>query len=227
MNTRPKTIFCDIDGTLWDHVGAISEQTKVEKHKLLPNTIEAIDKWDRSGYKIILTTGRKESFRKVTEDHLRSLGIIYDQLIMGLGGGDRILINDRKTNSSKNTAYAINLIRNEGLYHYDFTSEYINIPNYELKKQDKKWGYEELIEFNDNYLVKKKFVKNNNILNNTGDIKRRTIFIISGKIKININNDEKILKSHNNVTILPNISFTIEPLEDTEYLETSTNQNLE
>ena len=227
MNTRPKTIFCDIDGTLWDHVGAISEQTKVKNHKLLPNTIEAIDKWDRSGYKIILTTGRKESFRKVTEDHLRNLGIIYDQLIMGLGGGDRILINDRKTNSSKNTAYAINLIRNEGLYHYDFTSEYINIPNYELKKEDKKWGYEELIEFNDNYLVKKKFVKNNNILNNTGDIKRRTIFIISGKIKINMNNSEKILEPHNNITILPNISFTLEPIEDTEYLETSTNQNLE
>ena len=51
---------------------------------MLPNTIEAIDKWDRSGYKIILTTGRKESFRKVTEDHLRNLGIIYDQLIIEL-----------------------------------------------------------------------------------------------------------------------------------------------
>lgn len=227
MNNRPKTIFCDIDGTLWDHVGAISEQTKVKNHKLLNNTIEAIDKWDRSGYKIILTTGRKESFRKITEDHLRNLGIIYDQLIMGLGGGDRILINDRKSDSHKNTAFAINLIRNEGIYHYDFTTEFVNIPNYELKKEDREWGYDELIEFNDNYLVKKKFVKSNNIFNNNGDIKRRTLFILSGKLKILIDNDEKIFEKNNNITILPCKSFKIETLENTEYLETSTNQILE
>ena len=34
---------------------------------------------------------------------------------MGVGGGDRILINDRKPNSDIDTAYAINLNRNEGI----------------------------------------------------------------------------------------------------------------
>ena len=34
---------------------------------------------------------------------------------MGFGGGDRILINDRKPNSDRDTAYAINLERNKGL----------------------------------------------------------------------------------------------------------------
>ena len=47
---RPKTIFCDIDGTLWNHVGGVPEQATVNGHKLLPNTKEAIDKWDRLGY---------------------------------------------------------------------------------------------------------------------------------------------------------------------------------
>ena len=42
-------------------------------------------------------------------------GIFYDQLIMGVGGGDRIVINDRKPNSNRNTAYSINLERNEGV----------------------------------------------------------------------------------------------------------------
>jgi hypothetical protein len=42
-------------------------------------------------------------------------GINYDQLIMGFGGGDRILINDRKSDSDRDTAYAINLKRNKGL----------------------------------------------------------------------------------------------------------------
>ena len=34
---------------------------------------------------------------------------------MGFGGGDRILINDRKTDSNRDTAYSINLKRNEGV----------------------------------------------------------------------------------------------------------------
>jgi len=67
MNNRPKTIFCDIDGTLWKHVGQVVEQATVEEYKLLPNTLDAINKWDKLGYKIILTTGRKESLRKKTE----------------------------------------------------------------------------------------------------------------------------------------------------------------
>ena len=41
--------------------------------------------------------------------------IFYDQLIMGVGGGDRIIINDRKPNSERNTAHTINLYRNEGI----------------------------------------------------------------------------------------------------------------
>ena len=32
--------------------------------------------------------------RITTERHLSELGIFYDQLIMGVGGGQRILIND-------------------------------------------------------------------------------------------------------------------------------------
>ena len=33
---------------------------------------------------------------------------------MGLGGGVRILINDRKPNGDKNTCYAVNVARNKG-----------------------------------------------------------------------------------------------------------------
>ena len=37
------------------------------------------------------------------------------KLVMGVGGGDRIVINDRKPNSKRDTAYSINLNRNEGV----------------------------------------------------------------------------------------------------------------
>jgi hypothetical protein len=111
---RPKTIFCDIDGTLFHHSGDLHKQTML-KPGLLDGVKEKIVEWDRKGYNIILTTGRKESCRKVTEEQLAHAGIFYDQLVMGLGGGCRVLINDLKPNSETPTAVAINLERNKGV----------------------------------------------------------------------------------------------------------------
>ena len=110
---KPKTIICDIDGVLLEHLNlGVSYQVSV---KPLEGTLEKINEWDAKGYNIILITGRRESFRKVTEEQLKSYGIFYDQLIMGVGGGDRVIINDRKPNSNRDTAYTINLDRNKGI----------------------------------------------------------------------------------------------------------------
>jgi hydroxymethylpyrimidine pyrophosphatase-like HAD family hydrolase len=111
---RPKTIFLDIDGTLIEHTEEITKQL-TEIPNLLMGTLETLTEWDRKGYNIILTTGRRESARKSTEEQLSKLGIFYDQLIMGIGGGIRVLINDRKKNESYDTAISINLNRNEGI----------------------------------------------------------------------------------------------------------------
>ena len=111
---RPKTIFLDIDGTLVVHKGSIERQF-IENLELLPGTLEKLSEWDRKGYNIILTTGRRESTRKRTEQQLAEKGIYYDQLIMGIGGGTRVLINDRKPDSDHDTAISINLTRNFGI----------------------------------------------------------------------------------------------------------------
>jgi hydroxymethylpyrimidine pyrophosphatase-like HAD family hydrolase len=111
---RPKTIFLDIDGTLIEHTEEITGQLTT-KPKLLTGTLETLTEWDRKGYNIILTTGRRESARKVTEQQLTELGIFYDQLIMGIGGGIRVVVNDRKKDKEYNTAMSINLKRNEGI----------------------------------------------------------------------------------------------------------------
>ena len=111
----PKTIFCDLDGTLVKHNEPAEIQSPDLVLELLEGTIEKLWEWDSQGHRIILTTGRKESMRNATVKQLEEVGIIYDQLIMGFGGGDRILINDRKPNSDRDTAYAINLERNKGL----------------------------------------------------------------------------------------------------------------
>ena len=115
MGNKPKTIFCDLDGTLVKHSNPIDVQNPNLELEVLPGTHERLIEWDTKGYYIVITTGRKESAREATVKQLSKAGIIYDQLIMGFGGGDRILINDRKLNSDRDTAYVINLIRNIGV----------------------------------------------------------------------------------------------------------------
>jgi FMN phosphatase YigB (HAD superfamily) len=114
MDPRPKTIICDIDGTLVHHYDPHTVSKPTYEMELLEGTIEKLLEWERKGYNIILLTGRKESMRKVTEQQLHNAGIFYDQLIMGVGGGPRYLINDYKP-SGEEAAFAINVERNKGI----------------------------------------------------------------------------------------------------------------
>jgi hydroxymethylpyrimidine pyrophosphatase-like HAD family hydrolase len=114
MENRPKTLIVDIDGTLIHHFGSLSAQI-INAPKMLPGVREKFDEWDKLGYRIILLTGRKESMREATVKQLQDLHIVYDQLVMGVGGGVRVLINDYKLNSKEPTAIAVNVERNEGI----------------------------------------------------------------------------------------------------------------
>ena len=77
LNTRPKTIICDIDGVLLKHANeGLSEQLR---QRPLDGTIEKITEWDSKGYNIILITGRRESQRAETINQLYSHGVFYDK----------------------------------------------------------------------------------------------------------------------------------------------------
>ena len=115
MDLRPKTIFCDIDGTLIKHFPPTVTCSPKFKPEILDGTVETILEWDKKGYTIILISGRRESSRVVTEAQLSELGIIYDKLILGIGGGKRYLINDRKPGGLEDYANAINIDRNFGI----------------------------------------------------------------------------------------------------------------
>lgn len=110
---HPPTIFLDIDGTILKYQDSLYNITK-RPAEVLDGVYEALDKWESMGCRVILTTGRKESMRALTEKQLADLGIYYDMLIMGLGGGPRYLINDKKP-EGQNTAFAFNIERNGGL----------------------------------------------------------------------------------------------------------------
>jgi ribonucleotide monophosphatase NagD (HAD superfamily) len=113
MSDGPKTIFCDIDGTLILHKSP-EECAKSSNMDLLPGTIEKLKEWNVNGHNIILVTGRRESTRAVTEAGLASLGVFYDKLIMGVGRGPRIIINDKKSDG-KLTCLSFNPDRNSGI----------------------------------------------------------------------------------------------------------------
>ena len=120
MNNKPKTIICDIDGVLLEHRNqGLSSQLNSAP---LRGTIEKINEWDAKGYNIILITGRRESLRNKTEQQLLMYDIFYDQLIMGFGGSDRVLVNDRKSDG-RTTAFAVNIDRNVGLKETDYRGE--------------------------------------------------------------------------------------------------------
>lgn len=116
---KPKTIFCDIDGTIIKHVHRFSEVGK-DPAQILPGVREKFDEWDAKGYKIILTTARKESSRRLTEKQLSSIGLPWDYLLMGMTSGQRILINDKLISSDPDRAIAINVITSEGFVDKEF-----------------------------------------------------------------------------------------------------------
>ena len=89
-----KTIICDIDGTLVEHMYKGHRGIMDESHKVLPGVIKKMREWESVGHRIILITGRRESVRKRTEEELTRLGIPFDILLMGYADTGRILIND-------------------------------------------------------------------------------------------------------------------------------------
>ena len=112
-NDKPRTIFLDLDGTILNHVHSISEVYETPAF-LLNGVRQKLNAWDSAGHRIILTTARKESTREHTVRQLAELGVAYDQLIMGLTTGPRILVNDKLRDTDPDRALAINVTTNQG-----------------------------------------------------------------------------------------------------------------
>lgn len=119
--TYSPTVILDIDGVLLETSSQLDQQIRNDSYpKALPGVVEKLKEWDRMGCSIILLTGRPESARRMTIEQLECQGIFYDQLIMGVGGGVRLLVNDRKPVSKefpdgRVTAFAVSPPRNHGI----------------------------------------------------------------------------------------------------------------
>ena len=116
---KPKIIICDLDGTILKHSHRFSVVTR-NKAEILPGVLEKFDEWDSTGCRIILMTGRKESAREMTEKDLRELGLCWDQLIMNVGNGARVLINDKLTKWLPDRAISVNVETDKGFETIDW-----------------------------------------------------------------------------------------------------------
>lgn len=223
MTIRAKTIICDIDGVIFNHSGDIS-RVHLNKPKLLPGALQQFKEWDIEGCNIILMTGRRESVRKETEKQLSQAGIFYDQLIMGVGGGTRVLINDRKPNGDITTKTHC-LVRNKGLETLNVSAD-DGKPNY-IKKP---WGSETLIEVNERYTVKKLFMKKGYKCSlQYHEKKHETIYVLDGVMCLWVGDTEaeieyKTLNVGDTYVIEPGVIHRMESVEDCYYLESSTSE---
>ena len=110
---KKNTYFVDIDGTIF--IYRKFETYKTSKAEVIKRSKQYLQQeWDE-GHMIVLTTARPEELKEHTEFELKSNGIPYHKLVMGIERGPRYLINDMDPNEPGERALSINVIRNEGI----------------------------------------------------------------------------------------------------------------
>lgn len=97
-----------------------------------------------------------------------------------------------------------------------------------MQRIDKPWGYEELIEHNDKYVVKRlKMNRGHKCSIQYHEIKTETVYVLSGALKVYIGDKledlhEIVMKPHDALTLEPFKIHRMEAIEDCVYLEAST-----
>lgn len=104
--------FIDLDGTIFNHAHRYSDLGN--DPQLCPGVQEALDELDSRGDTIILVSARKESARDFTEKLLERMLIPYDQLILGVSQGCRVIVNDIISDKIAPRSRAVNVITDKG-----------------------------------------------------------------------------------------------------------------
>lgn len=92
----------------------------------------------------------------------------------------------------------------------------------------KPWGQEEVLEINNDYMVKRLTMwKNHRCSIQYHNVKKETIYVLTGQLRIYLGEStesltSRIYKSGESLTIAPGIVHRMEGVEDCVYLEAST-----
>ena len=91
-------------------------------------------------------------------------------------------------------------------------------------KISKPWGNEEILEQNENYVLKRLFMKKEHCCSLQYHVnKHETIYVLSGTLLVTLNENTMELKEGSFIVIPPKIVHRMEGITDCIYLETSTN----
>ena len=106
------TLFIDMDGVICQHSASHFPPYYGETGPLTEN-LEILKELQSTGkFQIIITTARNEKYRATTEEQLKTFGLKYDYLLMGMQHSKRIIINDYSKSNPYKSCDAINLKRN-------------------------------------------------------------------------------------------------------------------
>lgn len=112
-NLDSRTVLVDLDGVICRHSAHHGWYAEME---ILPGVRERLAEWWNAGHTIVIITGRPECLRPHTEIELSRKCVFYHKLVMGVGSGRRILINDAKPYAPEEwTAQALTIPRDAGL----------------------------------------------------------------------------------------------------------------
>ena len=112
--TKHPTLFVDIDGTIIKYRKFSELSTSV----LTPiqDVIDFVNNSYDKGCHIVITTARPQTFELFTKQELEKLGVKYHQMLMGIGRGTRVILNDKDPDAPElPRAWGINFTRDQGL----------------------------------------------------------------------------------------------------------------
>lgn len=118
--TKNPTLFVDIDGTLVVYRKFSELATAV----LTPiqDVIDLVNNYYDNGSHIVITSARPQEYESFTKQELEKIGVKYHQILMGIGRGTRVVLNDKDPeNPDLPRAVGINLNRDKGIEGLDLT----------------------------------------------------------------------------------------------------------
>lgn len=127
--TKNPTFFVDIDGTIVKY----RKFSELSSSVLTPiqDVIDFLNKSYDEGAHIVITTARPPQYELFTKQELEKLGVKYHQMIMGIGRGTRVVLNDKDPEMPElPRAWGINFTRDKGLQDIEiplFISSYESI----------------------------------------------------------------------------------------------------
>lgn len=137
--TKPKAVWCDIDGTLAKMVGrGAFDWHRVEEDEPWEHVVETVQAYKAFGFKIVIMSGRDEVSREATERWLRRYNVPFDDLFMRPAGSmvkDNIVKHDLFWEHVA-PKYDVRLALDDRNQVVDFTRKVLRIPVFQVAEGD-------------------------------------------------------------------------------------------